>query len=283
MDATLVELLARHLHMSLKNRPWPLPHPGAVTLQVRTASCMTDPTFGGAYVAALHRLAIPLPPFVYHDSIRHAYQYVHYGIERPEVMAAYQLTHPSAAETSAILDAMLISQAPLEDIARILNRPVGVLQYYCDLFFDVRDRNDPAWLASLVYPGTRLAELDGHAVDRGLTLLRVGYEHGAEAVAMLAGFRGFEASKSVKAAIGEFETTMIERATMLVRHVQMDPNQLLRQTSTLISRRKLDASTEPVELVGMTNIGDCLLDELRRVAEATTADPTPPTPSAEQA
>jgi hypothetical protein len=172
-----------------------------------------------------HELNIPLPDWLHEDSVRHTHQYIHHGIERPHVVEAYRLASPACSGQAAILDSMLVSlETPLERISELLGRSVESLRQYADLFFNVRDRaDDPAYLANIVYPGTRLAGLDAsNPLGVRQQLLQAGYEQGAEDVAYLAGLHGNRDDVVVKDAVGGLERQLLTRATMRVRHGQLD-------------------------------------------------------------
>jgi|SRR6185503_201674 hypothetical protein len=271
MTVEKIRQLARYLDATLQGRAWPFRHPGAVTRQDREARSLADPAFGARFVLAIHELNIPLPDWLHEDSVRHAYQYIRHGIERPHVLEAYRLASPSGSELAAVLDGMLVSlDTPLERISELLGRSVESLRQYADLFFNVRDRaDDPAYLTNIVYPGTRLASLDASNPPRvRQQLLQAGYEQGAEQVAFLAGLHGNRGDTVAKDAVGALERQLLTRATMMVRHGQLEPATLLRHATAVVARRKVEPAPEPQDAGGITSLGDCVLRELDRLASA---------------
>ena len=269
MTALTIRQQARYLDRTLDGRPWPFRHPGAVTREDREARSLADPAFGARFVLAIHELDIPLPDWLHEDSVRHAYQYIHHGIERPHVLEAYRLASPRGSELAAVLDGMLVSlETPLERIAELLGRPVESLRQYADLFFNVRDRaDDPAYVANIVYPGTRLASLDAsNPPGVRQQLLQAGYEQGAEQVAFLAGLPG--SCHETRDAVGALERQLLTRATLMVRHGQLEPATLLRHATTMSARRKVEPAPESQDVGGITALGDCVLRELDRLTSA---------------
>src|SRR6185295_17636264 len=103
MTALMIRQQARYLDAALRGRPWPFRHPAAVTRLDREARCLADPAFGARFVLAIRELDIPLPDWLHEDSVRHAYQYIRHGIERPPVVEAYRLASPVCSGLAAIV------------------------------------------------------------------------------------------------------------------------------------------------------------------------------------
>jgi len=271
MTALTIRQQARYLDAMLRGRPWPFRHPGARTREAREECSLADPAFGARFVLAIHELNIPLPDWLHEDSVRHAYQYVHHGIERPHVLEAYRLAGPASSGLAAVVDGMLVSlDTPLERVSELLGRQVETLRDYADLFFNVRDRaDDPAYLANIVYPGTRLAGLDAsNPPGVRQQFLQAGYEQGAEQVAFLGGFHGNRDEVVVKDAVGALERQLLTRATMMVRHGRLDSAALLRHAATMAARRKVEPAPESQDTGGIISLGDCMLRELDRLTSA---------------
>ncbi len=271
MNALTIRQQARYLDAALRGRAWPFRHPGAVTRQDREARSLSDPAFGTRFVLAIHQLGIPLPDWLHEDSVRHAYHYIHHGVERDHTIEAFRLASPACTGLAAIVDSMLVSlDTPLERISELLGRPVESLRQYADLFFNVRDRaDDPAYLANIVYPGTRLAGLDAsNPLDVRRQLLQAGYEQGAEQVAFLAGLNANRDDVVVKDAVGALERQLLTRATMMVRHGRLDPATLLRHATTMAARRKVEPAQESQDVGGISSLGDWMLGQLDRLTSA---------------
>lgn len=272
MTVETIRLLARYLDILRGERPWPFRHPGARTQQDRIMRCLTDPVFGWHFVRAIHELGIRMPDDIEAESVRHAYYWLRYGADFEHVARAHALSLPASARFAQILNALLLCRdTDVAAIARLVNQPVEVVQAYGDQFFNVRDRlDDRPYIAGIVFPETRLAELhrDGEAkLDCGATLLRAAYESGVDEVAFLAGLvaNRTEVSDRRDSAV-EFESGLLDRADLAVRYGRNEPAAVIRQATSIAARRKLDQPQRPPDEVGLHSLGSAIMAELEKSA-----------------
>src|SRR5262249_35385239 len=121
----------------------------------------------------------------------------------------------------AIIEALLIH--PTETVKKTserLNIARHVVQAFQDLFFDIEGRRDDRlFIASLVYPQSRLVEMhENYTRSESLEvmLLRAGYDKGPDYVTYLAGVDNLlVAQNASKEAVAKLEANIMANAYIL--------------------------------------------------------------------
>jgi hypothetical protein len=159
----------------------------------RTVFALTAADFGAHYLDFFLKAGVALPNHIHDRSIRRGYEY-HTGAARnPAYARALELHSPGNGFTGMVLEAYLLCRdLTIEQIAERVQTPVEAIEIYADLYFNVRSRaSEQIYIASIVYPQTRIADLRGDfdATDMRQHLLKLAHEYGSEAVDSAAGIR----------------------------------------------------------------------------------------------
>ncbi len=165
-------------------------------------------------------------PVVLEDGDRWIFRaYAHMlGQYDPAVAEANAIaTEPALRGIANLLRALLICKdAQAVDIAKRTGVRVDVLLAFEKLFYNVLDRHaDSAYIATMVYPETRMREIYEDYVESetwGALLVRVGFNRGTEAVALLAGLVSSSVLRSGEGAAlaDQLEATIMANALMVV-------------------------------------------------------------------
>lgn len=110
----------------------------------------------------------------------------------PNLNKVLALRSPKLASTRSMVEALLLCRnMTVADVAHRTGLPTAMVEGYEQLFFNVLDRkSEAAFLASVVYPRTRLVEMfDDYLKNEplGEILKRAGYNNGPEDVLYFAG------------------------------------------------------------------------------------------------
>lgn len=152
-----------------------------------------DISFGYKFIKAFAKSDKEFPVMVDEPVLTKAYNFEKYGIEDEDTIFAISITHPSNKTLKDAIEAFLITDEPLDKLSEVTGFPVSVLNTYEQLFFNVRDRKkESAWIATLVYPDSRMVEVKDNYIkneDHGKLLLRSAYNNGLEDAAYFVGHK----------------------------------------------------------------------------------------------
>ena len=132
------------------------------------------------------------------------------GFEDPAVAGAVALTTVGHENVAADIQALLISKNVKDHsyVASRMGMPMSVIAAYERLFFNVLDRKDDhAYIASIVYPESRMVEVMKDYLEKtsiNTLLLRAGFNNGDGIVAYMMGI-GQHPYKAFDAATGAAE------------------------------------------------------------------------------
>lgn len=176
------------------------------------ALCHKNLQFGWDFAQRLNAAKhIKFPAFLHKDDlfVWRAYKYMQ-GFEDPAVAGAVALTAKGNENLAADIQALLIAKTVTDHgyIASRLSLPVSVVAAYEKLFFNVLDRkNDHAYIASIVYPESRMVEVMKDYLEHtsiNTLLMRSGYNHGEDIILYMMGI-GQHPFKMYDAATGAAE------------------------------------------------------------------------------
>jgi hypothetical protein len=160
----------------------------------QAAFALNAPDFGWHYVRFWLDAQLNLPSMVNQHSIYLMFMHFAGCLIKDELPQTLELREPNSTFTRIAVEAyslcrdLQMSQIP--DRVKIREQ---VLRIYYDLFFNVRNRFDePLYVAQIVYPETRLADLRADGFDPQnirQNLFRIAYEYGSEALECKLGTR----------------------------------------------------------------------------------------------
>lgn len=181
------------------------------------AMCHRNLSFGWDFVCYTHEYNGIFPAFLEeHDELLwRAYKYKQ-GFRDSTIAGALAIHSEGNAHTESGIRAQITAKDvdTIDYIAHAFNKSVDTAAAYEKLFYNVLDRKkDQAFMASIIYPETRVAEArDGYVANTGNTDLiqRAGYNHGKALVDHMLGlgdnpFRSFNAEMSA----GEFDKLLL--------------------------------------------------------------------------
>ena len=155
-----------------------------------------DLAFGYHFVKLLIQTNTKLPAGVKETYLRDAYNYEKFGIIRPKddsIVHAISLTIPCMRNEEVALQSFLLKDISFKDISLIMGIPESVIRAYEQLFYNVRDRKkDAMYLASVIYPQSRLVELmDSYMKNESMQnlLIRGGYNGNIDDIKYIFGLR----------------------------------------------------------------------------------------------
>jgi len=145
------------------------------------------------------------------------------GGQEPEVAHAVAIDRAlPALFKNTIQGCLLADDFDLDSVATEVGLPPAVIELYEKIFFNVLDRRkESLFVASLVHPEGRVAELDTqqqYKTSNNAKLRQAGYHNGVEDVYMLAGMRGYGTGDDTRTAVKEFERKMMVNALWLARN-----------------------------------------------------------------
>jgi hypothetical protein len=242
----------------------------------RFLTAYRDLAFGFHFVRALIKEDQPLPPDVYEQELIDLYWFELDGNPNQQLVEALSLRHPTSRFLENSVQAMLLTGEPLQEISKVAGISPAVLQYYEQLFFNVRDRrNESLFIASIVYPEHRLVEtMENYIkdVDAGSFLKRSAFNNGLDDVSYFVGLKvpsiesGFSASAQEMAS--RLESSIMANGHYLAR------NGFLNQRSShgvgaarglIVAAKQGGEDTSDLDTFGAGNLGDALVNELTRV------------------
>ena len=125
---------------------------------------------------------LDLPIAIHDQALVRANWYLRTDCADDAMKRVLWIAHPQN-HRRALLNAYLVCEdISLESIANRMRLSVEVVGLYSDLFFDIRQRQDEALLAELVYPEGRLPQLLGKTVKQPAeqTMLQLAYDYGVK-------------------------------------------------------------------------------------------------------
>ena len=240
----------------------------------RFITCYKDLSFGYHFIKYLIKHGVSLPPSVDEDALIDTYNFERYGIKNENVIHAIALNHISNSEHRDAIKALLITEAPIEEIAKRTGISETVLNYYTQLFFNIRDRREEAlFVATTVYPQSRLVEMmDGYMrnTDMGSKLLRTGYNSGLDDVSYMIGLKSEDAVNidvSINTLAAKLEASIMANGFYLARNGFLSQRSAhgINNAKNLIMAAKQSGTEQSTEDdFGLGSIGGALMEELMK-------------------
>jgi hypothetical protein len=153
----------------------------------RAAFALNAPQFGWYYVRFWLDADLNMPSIVNQESLVSLNNRLRYGQEVDEVLQALELLEPdNAFERTALEAYALCRDLDIPQISDRVNMSAEAITIFYDLCFNVRNRTDePLYLAKIVYPERKLADLRDDGFDPGnirQNLFRLAHECGSKAL-----------------------------------------------------------------------------------------------------
>lgn len=235
-----------------------------------------DLAFGYHFVRALIKCGCELPPDVDEQEVIDFYWFERTGEPRGAIVETLALHHPSAHFIENAIQAMLLTFAPIDEIAAKLGVSSDVLRTYERLFFNVFDRREESlFIANVVYPEHRLVEtMEGYTreADFASILKRSAYNNGIDDVAYFIGLN----VESVTAAHQSNAREMANRleSSIMANGYYLARNGFINQRSCtgvasakslIVAAKQGGEDNSEMDSYGATSIGDSLVKELQSV------------------
>jgi len=235
-----------------------------------------DLAFGYHFIRALIKDSVDIPPDVAERELLDFYWFEQLGNPNSDLVAALAIHHPSSRFLENSVQAMLLTEASLRDIAETSGVPERVLRYYEQLFFNVRDRRrESLFIANVVYPEHRLVEtMEGYMrdIDAGSFLRRSGYNNGLDDVAYFIGLQvdSVRASHSDNAQqlASKLESSIMANGFYLARNGflnQRSAQGLSSARSLLVAAKQGGEDTTNLDSFGASTLGASLVEELETI------------------
>jgi hypothetical protein len=231
-----------------------------------------DLKFGWNYIQFLIRNNLQAPQFLMdNDVLYRAYKFEKYGEPDQEIMMAISFDHPSQQYFQTVIQSFLLcKEATYEAVAKKTDLPVNVLKCFAELFYNVMGRKDEhLWLASQVYPETRVVEMKDNYAKTASTadlLRRAGFNSGMEHVEFFSGLRSdILTTGDMANAASKLENALMINGYMLASGGFLNTSNTsgIHQARTLIAAEKQGGSeSSGAEDHGLISMGDSLMNEL---------------------
>jgi hypothetical protein len=191
------------------------------------------------------------------------------------VRRACELRRPERTTERNVIEALLIAKDfDLTRAASSIGYPPSLLNCYGQLFFDIQDRRDEhLFIASIVYPDTRIVEMHDAYIDTegvGPLLKRAGHNNGLGSVLELAGLnsnarRGIDTSQLPT----ELESLLMRNAVLLAKNgwINSANSRGIGHAKSLIAAAKMGGNTTQRKTPG-TTMGSSIRDEILRIPPA---------------
>jgi hypothetical protein len=193
------------------------------TKTAQAAFALNAPDFGWYYVKYWLDADLRLPSAVSQRSIYLMYVRLWFKHQEDEVAQALEPREPPNAYKRTAVEAYAFCRdLQIPEIAERVGIPSEALNVYYDLFFNVPNRRDePLYVAQIVYPDTKLSDLrdDGFDPDNiRQNLFRVAYEGGSKALEFELGtrIRTFSSASNMNLAIN-LEGRILSNARTVAR------------------------------------------------------------------
>ncbi|MEG1543089.1 MAG: hypothetical protein RR382_01000 [Tannerellaceae bacterium] len=242
--------------------------------QLHYLECYKDLKFGWNAAAALTKDDAEFPAILSGKDLYvwRAYAFMH-GASDSAVELALRFTYPAMESMRIQLEAMLCStEITCDEVAHELAIPVDVVEAYERLFFNIIDRrNDHKFIATVLYPGTRLVEAyDDYLDNVGLADLmkRAGYNNGPADVLFCAGIRSNPFSMlTAQEGSSRIESLMMANGLMLMRAGWA--SQSRNATGVMHARQIMQAAkqggVDTNDSAGYLTMGETLTNEIANV------------------
>ena len=199
-----------------------------------------DLMFGFRFVSALVMENIALPAYVDNEALNKLYMYLKYHHKDDNIIYTTSLHHPSCRNIENCIKASLFSNASFDEISEKLGLPKKVIEYYSDLFYNIRDRKSEAlFIADIVYPETRMIEFDERYSKNeafSTMLIRSAYNNGLDDSLYLMGLSSssdvFKSNSTAVESATKLEASIMANGLFLAR------NGYLNQKNTGLSSAK---------------------------------------------
>ena len=277
MNAARISELIRYLPHESEYFPYQGPGQETDPEIARFVYAYRDLAFGFHFVRALVVAGMKLPLEVNEPEIRALYWWENGRHEHPGLKEALGLRHPMQSHVRKTLEALLVTEESLEDIAHVTGVSLDTLHLYSKLFWAVRDRREDAlFLASVVYPHGRLEEkVEGYinSVDAGTMMLRAAWNNSSLDVGYFAGLRmkNIDAQSDPAILARELEGSIMANGLLLARNGFMDQRHgahgLNSARGLLVAAKQggdTTQATDPTQIA----MGTALLDDLQELAQA---------------
>jgi hypothetical protein len=184
--AERVQQLVELLPVDPERQPTPLP--GAQVLPFRTpldrlVNCgSTKSDFGWKIVRMFIDAKLDLPIAIHDPPLVRANWYLRTDCHDDSMRTVLYVAHPQSYQRDLLNAYLLCDDISLESISQRMRLPVGVIKLYSDLFFNVREHCDEAYLAGIVFPESRMPQLLGKKFNlpAGEVMLQLAYDYGVE-------------------------------------------------------------------------------------------------------
>lgn len=212
----------------------------------RRAQLRFDPAFAWHFVAKFAERDEPLPWCVSGDALRHAYDYLTTGHASPEFAAMLAIAgHPTLAPA---LRALLVARdADIVQAAEWMGVPELAVRWFAVLLWNPTFRREErGYLQSIVFPQTRLTDLDAEQPRAWeAALLQLAWRDGTAAVKVALG--GNVGGDQPALGLGDLEEQLLLEATAQVRlgALRRKVTPALREAFNLVRAQKLHALQHP--------------------------------------
>ncbi len=235
----------------------------------------SDLQFGYKFIKVLIDEKIELPLTVDEPELIDTYQFLKFNSFKDHIVHAISLTHPSVKNIEDTIKAFLISDESFEKISKFTGIEVKVLKAYEKLFFNIRDRRSEAlFLANVVYPNTRLVEMEDNysrTEDPGKILLRSGYNNGAEDIMYFSGLKpeDFGDLSSSSELAQKLESSIMQNACILAKNSFLNTRSIgiVNAKGLLMAAKQGGQDTSKEDLEGVGCLGDAAMNELLRIKQ----------------
>lgn len=232
-----------------------------------------DLSFGFHCVKALVKDNIEYPISISEPALYKTYMFEKYGVEDKDVIFALALTHPSNKSMEDSIKAFLITDEPLDKIAKLTGLKKEVLDYYEKLFFNIRDRKDEAlFIANVVYPNTRMVELsDGYLKneDNGRLIIRAAYNNGLDDALYFSGLKAdtiLSSGANATAMATRLESLIMANGYFLARNfLNSKSNGISHARNLLIAAKQGGQGTGDSDLEGVGSLGAYAMQALKDI------------------
>lgn len=254
----------------------------------RRAHALLDPAFAWAFAQAFVQLDLPLPELVYEPYIKLAYAHASGRVRHEDVAESLIIRHPKWHVKRSFLEALLLLDLRLDEVAAYVGLSVSVVMAYEQLFWNVRDRRqDPMLMSELCFPETRLVEYRGdgeywnNAEPRDL-LLRAAYNGDLKTVLQIFGSRTAREELPAAASMKRLKTRIFSDAEFVVASgggcskapvLDAAKKLLMAGEKFAQSENKYGDDVMGLTAVGLS-MGGAIMDELRRQIEGIQPDHT---------
>ena len=210
-----------------------------------------------------------------YDLMLRVYNFERFNTKDRDVAFAIAIDRVLPPYQKNVIKACLLAEDyNLEEVANKLCLPKEVISIYEKLFFNVLDRmNEHSFIASLVYPESRVVEFDPNYVLRASyssILRRSGYVNGVDDVLNMAGVRGYFAGGVTQAVVKDFENKMMCNALFLSKNGFLNSNHVgITNAKNLLAAAKHGGDNESGssdDMLGAGSIGSNLLEEVIHVS-----------------